>query len=96
MTNKGLYNLAKVTLATMYFNCVQGYDEVLKEAWKIIKNPDVKFLRDKRVSNRVGIVNMSSSSYVVESTTEYNFPSWRKKKVNHKAEVLYDSDKDKK
>jgi hypothetical protein len=24
----------------MYFNCIQGLDEVIKEAWKIIKNPD--------------------------------------------------------
>ncbi len=38
-----------------------------------------------------------SSSYVVESTTEYNFPaSGRKKKVNHKGEIIYDSAKDKK
>ena len=24
MTNKGWYNLAKVTLPTMFFNCIQG------------------------------------------------------------------------
>ena len=41
---------------------------------------------------------MSSAQYIVpESTTEYNFPkSKRKKIVNHKGETIYDSDKDKK
>ncbi len=40
MTNKGWYNLAKVTLPTMFFNCIQGLDEVQKECWKIIENLD--------------------------------------------------------
>jgi hypothetical protein len=40
---------------------------------------------------------MSASSYVVESTTEYNFPASKRKKIlNHKGEVLFDSAKDKK
>ena len=38
---------------------------------------------------------MSSQYVVSESTTEYNYPSGRKKKANHKGEILYDSDKDK-
>jgi hypothetical protein len=39
---------------------------------------------------------MSASSYVVESTTEYNFPASKRKKIlNHKGEVLFDSAKDK-
>jgi hypothetical protein len=39
---------------------------------------------------------MSSAQYIIpESTTEYNYPSGRKKKVNHKGEIIYDSDKDK-
>ena len=34
--------------------------------------------------------------YVVESTTEYNYPaSKRKKVVNHKGEITYDSNNDK-
>jgi hypothetical protein len=24
----------------MFFNCIQGLDEVQKECWKIIENPD--------------------------------------------------------
>ena len=39
------------------------------------------------------MLEMSSQS-LVESTTEYNYPSKRKKIVNHKGEVIYDSDKD--
>jgi len=41
---------------------------------------------------------MSSAQYIVpESTTEYNYPkSKRKKVVNHKGEIIYDSDIDKK
>jgi hypothetical protein len=40
---------------------------------------------------------MSSSSYVVESTTEYNFPkSKRKKIVDSKGNVVYDSNNDQK
>ena len=37
-----------------------------------------------------------SSQYVVESTTEYNYPaSKRKKVINHKGEIIYDSNNDK-
>ena len=38
MTNKGLYDLAKATLSTMYFNCIIGLNEVQKECWKIYHN----------------------------------------------------------
>ena len=38
MTNKGLYDLAKATLSTMYFNCVIGLNEIQKECWKIYHN----------------------------------------------------------
>jgi hypothetical protein len=38
MTNKGLDNLAKVTLPTIFFNCIQGHDKVQKECWKIMEN----------------------------------------------------------
>jgi transcriptional regulator len=38
MTNKGLFGLAKETLSTMYFSCIQGVEQVQKEAWKIYKN----------------------------------------------------------
>jgi hypothetical protein len=39
----------------------------------------------------------SSPQYIIpESTTEYNFPASKKKKVvNHKVEIIYDSTKDK-
>src|SRR5918993_5393640 len=40
ITNKGLFGLAKETLTTMYFNCIQGVDEVQKEAWNIYRNED--------------------------------------------------------
>jgi hypothetical protein len=38
MTSKGLFGLAKDTFATMYFNCVEGCNEILRECWKIYKN----------------------------------------------------------
>ncbi len=38
ITNKGLFGLAKETLSTMYFNCIQGIEEVQKEGWKIYNN----------------------------------------------------------
>ena len=47
ITNRGLHGLAKETLTTMYFNCIQGVDEVQKEAWKIYRNED----NDPTISN---------------------------------------------
>jgi hypothetical protein len=47
ITNKGLFGLAKETLTTMYFNCIQGVDEVQKEAWNIYRNED----KDPTISN---------------------------------------------
>ena len=38
MTNRGLYDLAKATLSTMYFNCIIGLNEIQKECWKIYHN----------------------------------------------------------
>lgn len=39
-TQKGLFGLAKETLSTMYFNCIEGINEVQKECWKIYNNTD--------------------------------------------------------
>jgi transcriptional antiterminator len=39
-TKRGLYDLAKQTLPTMYFNCVTGQNELAKECWKLYKNPN--------------------------------------------------------
>jgi len=39
-TKKGLYDLAKQTLPTMYYSCIIGINEAEKEAWKIYRNPD--------------------------------------------------------
>lgn len=47
ITNRGLHGLAKETLTTIYFNCIQGVDEVQKEAWKIYRNED----KDPTISN---------------------------------------------
>jgi transcriptional regulator len=47
ITNKGLFGLAKETLTTMYFNCMQGVDEVRKEAWRVYRNED----NDPSISN---------------------------------------------
>ena len=38
LTNKGLFDMAKVTFATMYYNCVDGLDAILRECWKIHDN----------------------------------------------------------
>src|SRR5215204_3442348 len=48
MTNKGLFGLAKETLSTMYFSCIQGVEQVQKEAWKIYKNEN----NDPTITNR--------------------------------------------
>jgi hypothetical protein len=40
MTSKGLFGLAKDTFATMYFNCVEGCNEILRECWKIYRNEE--------------------------------------------------------
>jgi transcriptional regulator len=39
-TKKGLFGLAKETLSTMYYNCVQNINEVQKECWRIYRNED--------------------------------------------------------
>lgn len=39
---------------------------------------------------------MSSQYVIPESTTEYNYPSGRKKKIDSKGNVVYDSNNDKK
>src|SRR5215211_791746 len=39
-TKKGLYDLAKQTLPTMYYSCIIEINEAEKEAWKIYRNPD--------------------------------------------------------
>ena len=36
-TKRGLYDLAKQTLPTMYYNCIIGQNELAKECWKIYK-----------------------------------------------------------
>jgi len=40
MTKHGLYDLAKQTLSTMYYNCLIGQNELAKECWKLYKNPN--------------------------------------------------------
>ncbi len=40
MTNKGLFEIARTSFATMYFNCIDGFNEVMKECWKIYLNED--------------------------------------------------------
>jgi hypothetical protein len=35
-----LFGLAKETLNTMYFDCIEGINQVQREAWKIYKNED--------------------------------------------------------
>jgi hypothetical protein len=39
MTNRGLFDMAKESFATAYFNCIDGLDEILKQCWKIYHNP---------------------------------------------------------
>ena len=39
-TKKGLYDLAKQPLPTMYYSCIIGINEAEKEAWKLYKNED--------------------------------------------------------
>lgn len=39
-TKKGLYDLAKQTLPTMYHSCIIGMNEAEKEAWKIYHNTE--------------------------------------------------------
>jgi hypothetical protein len=40
MTNKGLFGLAKETLTTMYFSCLNGIEQVQREAWKVYNDKD--------------------------------------------------------
>ena len=46
MTNRGLFEVARASFATMYFNCVDGLNEIMKECWKIYhnqeNNPEIK------------------------------------------------------
>src|SRR5688572_22977387 len=35
ITNRNLNDLARVTLSTMYENCITGLNEILKECWNI-------------------------------------------------------------
>jgi hypothetical protein len=40
MTNKGVFEMAKTSFATMYSNCNDGFNEIQKEYWKIYCNVD--------------------------------------------------------
>ena len=40
ITQKGLFGLAKETLSTMYFNCIDGLNAALNEAWRIYSGED--------------------------------------------------------
>ena len=40
MTNKGLFDIARASFSTMYYNCVDGFNEIMKECWKIYYNAD--------------------------------------------------------
>jgi hypothetical protein len=33
-TKRGLFGLAKETLSTMYYNCIEGINEIQRECWK--------------------------------------------------------------
>ena len=33
-TQKGLFGLAKETMSTMFFNCIDGINKVQKEGWR--------------------------------------------------------------
>ena len=46
MNNRGLFEMAKKSFATMYLNCVEGLNEILKECWKIYKNEE----NDQRIN----------------------------------------------
>jgi hypothetical protein len=39
-TSKGLFGMAKETFGMMYYNCVQGLNEILTECWKKYRNED--------------------------------------------------------
>jgi len=39
-TQNGLFGLAKETLSTMYFNCIDGISRVERECWKVYYNED--------------------------------------------------------
>jgi len=39
-TQKGLFGLAKETLSTMFFNCIDGINQVQRECWRIYRNED--------------------------------------------------------
>jgi transcriptional regulator len=39
-TQKGLFGIAKETLSTMFFNCIDGVNAVQRECWKIYRNED--------------------------------------------------------
>jgi hypothetical protein len=40
MTNKGLFDQAKSTIPTMYFNCLDGLGEIERKCWRIIDNEE--------------------------------------------------------
>ena len=50
MTKHGLYDLAKQTLPTMYYNCLIGQNELAKECWKIYKT-NVQRKKNPSVNN---------------------------------------------
>jgi transcriptional regulator len=50
MINRGLFDRAKTTFATMYFNCVDGYDEILKECWKIYNSTDLRITQWHKIA----------------------------------------------
>jgi hypothetical protein len=41
-SKKGLYDLAKQTIGTMYFTCLQGHNEVIDRLWSIVDSKDKK------------------------------------------------------
>jgi predicted transcriptional regulator len=73
MNSKGLFGLAKDTFATMYYNCVEGCNEILRECWKIYKNVE----NDPRITqwHKIAALRLATEIHDKKFTMFQNGPA---------------------
>src|SRR5262245_39157018 len=70
MTNKGLFDQAKSTIPTLYINCLDGLNEILRKCWGIIDNED----DDRRINQWVKLAAMRLAGDTIEK--KFNMIQW--------------------
>lgn len=62
-TKRGLYDLAKQTLPTMYYSCIIGINEAEKEAWKIYRSTDPEINNWHRIAALKVLIDINRTKF---------------------------------